>query len=59
MRKILLLTVLFLAGCSGDNEPVQPVEPIVNAGVAIGSGGVYPYGGVGFYRGPVSVFIGF
>lgn len=62
MRKIIPLAVLILAGCEANNNPAQPappVQPVVSGGVAIGSSGVHPYGGVGLYRGPVSVFIGF
>jgi len=57
MRPVaILLTLALLAGCGADGEPVQPT---MNAGVAVGAGGVHPYGGVGLHRGPFSVFMGF
>ncbi len=52
-----LLTIAFLlSGCDASQEPVQPA---VNLGVGVGSGGVNTYGGVGFFQGPLSVYLGF
>lgn len=56
MKKIVLLTALFLTGCGADGEPVQPT---MNVGVGVGSSGVHTYGGVGLNQGPFSVFVGF
>jgi hypothetical protein len=47
---------LFLAGCGVDGEPVQPS---MNVGIGVGSGGVNTYGAVGVQQGPVSLFLGF
>ncbi|MBK0327673.1 argininosuccinate lyase [Rhodobacteraceae bacterium F11138] len=41
-----------------DPQPVA-VQPAVNVGIGVGAGGVNTYGGVGFYRGPLSVYLGF
>lgn len=57
MRKMIfaLLGLAVLAACGVDGEPVQPS---LNAGVGIGSGGVRIGGAVGLHKGPVSVFLG-
>ena len=49
---VILLSLLALAACGADGEPVQP-----NAGIGIGfgSGGVHVGGTVGVSRGPLSV----
>ena len=47
--------VLGLAACGADGEPIQPT---MNMGIGVGSGGVHGYGGVGLHRGPISVFLG-
>ncbi|WP_424980418.1 hypothetical protein [Leisingera sp. S232] len=58
MRNMIfaLLGLAVLAACGADGEPVQPT---LNAGVGVGSGGVHVGGAVGLHKGPVSVFLGF
>jgi hypothetical protein len=56
MKRIIFLTVLVLAGCGADGEPVTPS---LNAGVGVGSGGVHTFGSVGLHTGPVSLYLGF
>jgi len=52
IRILCALSLLALAACGVDGEPVQP-----HAGVSIGvgSGGVHAGGTVGVSRGPLSV----
>jgi hypothetical protein len=58
--------ILLLAGCEAQ-EPVpgtvpqpQPApQPVVNVGVGVGTSGTHAYGGVGFFQGPFSVYLGF
>jgi hypothetical protein len=45
-----------LCACGVDGEPVQPS---LNAGVGIGSGGVHVGGAVGLSKGPLHVALGF
>lgn len=52
---LAMLAALALAGCGADGEPVQPT---MNLGVGVGSGGVNTWGGVGLNQGPFSVFVG-
>ncbi len=53
MRKAVFgMICTALAGCGVDGEPSPPVEPHVNAGVSIGSSGVYPSANVGISQGP-------
>lgn len=66
-----LLIVILISGCEtppvtepGGEPIVQPapqpaIQPAVNVGIGVGSGGARAYGGVGFYQGPFSVFLGF
>jgi len=56
VRILASLALLGLMGCGADGEPVQPT---MNATVAVTSNGVYPAVGVGLHQGPVSVFFGF
>ena len=58
MKHVLLaiLTMLVLAGCGADGEPVQPT---LDATLGIGSSGVHSYGALGLHQGPVSVYLGF
>ncbi|MFY0308943.1 hypothetical protein ACFMBG_03460 [Leisingera sp. D0M16] len=59
MRKMIFafLGLAALAACGVDGEPVQPT---LNAGVGVGSGGgVHVGGALGLHQGPVSVYLGF
>ncbi|MFD3191915.1 hypothetical protein ACFMPD_16855 [Sedimentitalea sp. HM32M-2] len=56
MTVLSVATVLGLAGCGADGEPVQPS---MNVAVGVGSSGVNTYGGVGLQQGPLSVYLGF
>ncbi|MBJ6373037.1 hypothetical protein [Sedimentitalea arenosa] len=56
MKKLILVAAIFLAGCGVDGEPVQPS---MNVGIGVGSGGVNTYGGVGLHQGPLSIYLGF
>ncbi|MBY6067550.1 hypothetical protein KUW17_12410 [Leisingera aquaemixtae] len=59
MRNMIfaLLGLMVLSACGADGEPVQPT---LNAGVGVGSGGgVHVGGAVGLHKGPLSVFLGF
>jgi hypothetical protein len=53
-RTLFLLSAL--TACGADGEPVQPT---MNAGLSVGTGGVRVGGGVGVSQGPVSLFFGF
>ncbi|MEX0282873.1 MAG: hypothetical protein AB3N13_16955 [Arenibacterium sp.] len=53
---VLMVGLCVLSGCGADGEPVQPT---LNAGISLGSGGVHVGGGVGLYSGPVSILLGF
>lgn len=53
---LAILSFFVLAACGIDGEPVQPS---LNAGIGISSGGANVYGGVGLHQGPVSLFVGF
>ena len=53
---LAVLTMLALAGCGADGEPVQPT---LDATVGIGNSGVHSYGALGLHQGPVSVYLGF
>jgi len=57
-RRLALIALLgaLLSACGADGEPVQPT---LNAGVSIGTGGVHVGGGVGVNSGPISIFLGF
>lgn len=62
----VLVCALLLAACEAQNtgpgtvpQPAPAVQPNVNLGVGVGRNGAHAYGGVGFNRGPVSVFFGF
>lgn len=67
-----LLLFLLLAGCEPSPPLVGPegelivqppppatTQPAVNVGIGVGTGGAGAYGGVGFFQGPFSVFLGF
>jgi len=56
VNKILLLSALLLAGCTGDEEPVQPS---MDVGVGVGASGAHGFGAVGLHQGPLSIYIGF
>lgn len=53
---IAVLGLAMLCACGVDGEPVQPS---LNAGVGIGSGGVHVGGAVGLSKGPLHVALGF
>lgn len=53
---VVVLGLGFLSACGADGEPVQPT---LNAGISVGSGGVHVGGGVGVYTGPISILLGF
>ncbi len=55
----MISITLATAGCDTNTEDAVVVQPAVNLGVGVGSGGVHTYGGVGLFRGPVSVYLGF
>jgi hypothetical protein len=52
---IMCAALSLLSACGIDGEPVQPS---VNAGVAITPNGVYPAASVGISQGPLSIFLG-
>ncbi|MFK7746594.1 MAG: hypothetical protein AB8B47_16180 [Roseobacter sp.] len=53
-RAVLILSLLGLAACGADGEPVRPS---VSGGVTINQNGVYPSVGVGVAKGPLSLFL--
>ena len=53
---LAILTAFALAACGVDGEPVQPT---MNVGVGVGSGGVHGWGSLGLHQGPVSLYLGF
>ena len=55
MRIIAVLAFVSLAACGADGEPVQPV---LNAGVSVGTSGVNPSANVGLRKGPVMINLG-
>lgn len=56
MRKLFWLSLLALAACGADGEPVQPT---LNAYGGYGSSGGYIGGGVGVTKGPLAISLGF
>ncbi len=52
---LMTASLLFLASCGADGEPIRPN---FSGGVAVGSSGVHTYGGVYVSQGPFSVFLG-
>jgi hypothetical protein len=52
---VLLSSLLALAGCGADGEPVRPTA---NAGVSINSNGIYPSARVGVSTGPFWLSLG-
>ncbi len=57
LRVIVLTAAGFaLAGCGADGEPIQPT---LNANVGVSGSGTYVGGGVGFFKGPVGLYLGF
>jgi len=56
-RVLAFVALGALSGCGADGEPIQPN---LSAGIGISAdGSVNVGGGVGFYQGPISLFIGF
>ncbi len=56
MKRILcLVSLLGLAACGVDGEPVRPAA---NIGISIGSGGVNAGGSIGVSKGPLTVGVG-
>ncbi|MEO0487186.1 MAG: hypothetical protein AAF092_14875 [Pseudomonadota bacterium] len=56
MRWIALLSLIAVAACGAEGEPVKP---FATAGVSIGTGGVSVGGSTGVRAGPVTVSVGF
>ncbi len=52
IQMFAVISVLALAACGADGEPVQPT---LTAGVSVGSGGVHPSVGVGMRKGAFHV----
>ncbi|WP_109467705.1 hypothetical protein [Albibacillus kandeliae] len=50
------LLLALLAGCGADGEPVQPT---MNAGINVSGSGISAGGGVGLYKGPLALYLGF
>lgn len=56
-RLAAFLTLLAVAGCGVDGEPIQPT---MNLGLGLSTdGSAHVGGGVGLSQGPVSLFMGF
>ncbi|WP_415404245.1 hypothetical protein [Tateyamaria sp. SN3-11] len=55
IRALCLLSLLAVAACGVDGEPVRPEA---NLNVGIGSGGIHTGGTVGLSKGPLSVGVG-
>ena len=55
-RTLAVLSLLALAACGADGEPVQPDASI---GIGINSGGIHAGGTVGVSRGPLRVGVSF
>ncbi len=61
MRRLgicLALVAVLQSGCDTNDQQETEVRPAVNVGIGVGSGHVHAHGGVGFYRGPLSVYLG-
>lgn len=56
MKRVMALTIVLLAGCGADGEPIRPQ---VSTTVGVGSGGVTSSTSVTVERGPVTVGVGF
>ena len=54
MKRALSLTLLLLAGCGADGEPVRPTA---GANVTVGTDGVSTSATVGVVKGPISIGI--
>jgi hypothetical protein len=52
IRAIAFVSLLGLAACGADGEPITPT---LNAGINIGSGGVSPNINLGARKGPIAV----
>ncbi|WP_172839338.1 hypothetical protein [Tateyamaria omphalii] len=52
IRSLCVLSLLFVAACGADGEPVQPTGGVT---IGVGSNGVHAGGTVGVRRGPLSV----
>ncbi|MGR3467340.1 MAG: hypothetical protein ACU0CI_05625 [Shimia sp.] len=55
MRALALLSLIALAACGADGEPIQPTGSV---GVSIGSGGITPNVSIGATQGPFTVRVG-
>ena len=55
MRWFAIVALVAVAACGADGEPIRPVA---NVGVTLGSGGVSTSASVGASAGPVTVAIG-
>ena len=56
MRILAVLTLVALASCGADGEPITPFG---NTSVSVGTGGVSTSTTVGAKSGPVTVAVGF
>ncbi|ASM71204.1 MULTISPECIES: hypothetical protein [Roseobacteraceae] len=52
IRTIAALSLLALAACGADGEPVQPT---MNAGISLGTSGVGTHVGLGLRKGPLTL----
>jgi len=52
IRVLCVLSLMALAACGADGEPVQPHGGVT---IGVGSGGVHAGGTVGVSRGPLAV----
>lgn len=52
IRTVAALSLMALAACGADGEPVQPT---MNAGISLGTTGVGTHVGVGLRKGPLSM----
>lgn len=52
IRTVAVLSLMALAACGADGEPVQPT---MNAGVSLGTSGVGTHVGLGLRKGPLSL----
>ena len=56
MRTILVLTLMTLAACGADGEPIRPA---VNGNVTLSNSGVQAGAGVSVRQGPFTIGVGF
>ncbi len=52
IRMMAVLSLLAVAACGADGEPVQPT---MNAGISLGTSGVGTHMGLGLRKGPLSL----